>query len=715
MTVFPDFETRSEADLKKVGAWAYSEHPSTEVICACWARDEGAVDAWANPDIYKDTRVERGSIPGVRLVEQDAWEPDGLLYDIARSDMVLGDRVTTYEAFNTAFEYSIWLNVCHKRYGWPMPDARQFRDTQAVACYYALPADLEGLCRVLGLPGKDKEGDRLINRYSKLHNKTAKREIPPEDLRAWLKYCGQDVEQQRRAAYTLGELPEEELEIFLHSFEMGIRGLALDAEGIAVAGEVVDKRAAELEGWFRELTGLNPGQVQAIREWANKRLYPPLPDLQAGTLEEALDEGRVGDEPLTYIEPQAREALELRQQYARASTRKLDAMLRQRGSDGRAHFQIRYHGAATGRPTASGFQALNLARSWEDVDPEDLVRDISYGSPRWLDLIYGDAMEAVGKASRHWIVPGEGCRILAGDFSQIEAVVNACLAGEEWKVQLFRDKRDPYCAFASRALGHVVLPKGHPDRTAQDALDRQEIGKPGELSLGYQGALGAWRKTEKKAKGYTARKRAAARGREIDDATIIKYVRDWRGLHPNIVEQWAALEDAALEAVQYPGRVTGWRDQELFERVDGWLTMILPDGKRLWYWAPQVRMAWPQWHQPTEREECAALECDCRKRPQVTYQARKEGRWRRVHSYGGKWCENRVQATARQIMAAAELRLRDAGYRIVLDPYDEPVCDMPIGQGSVGELEEIMSVPAGAWCANWPVRAEAWEGYRYKK
>ncbi len=677
MTVVLDFETRSEADLKKVGAWAYSEHPSTEVICACWAQDDGPVMEWSNP------AVDTG-----RVAADNLWDLTQL---VGHED---------FEAHNIGFEYSIWHNVCVPRYGWEAIPHERWRDSMALACYYALPAALENLCRVLGLPGKNPEGSRLITKYSKLNLKTAKREIPPEDLLKFVAYCRQDVELERKVGELLGELPEEELEVFLNDLAVNIRGIALDREGIVSAQMIVNARAEDLVSEFRGLAGINPTQRDEVLKWVAAN-YMALPNLQAITIDELLDEGRIGEDPVAPVPPKVRRVLEVRRQHARASTKKLDAMTRQNGKDGRARFQTRYHGAATGRNTGTGFQPLNLMRNWDNVDPEQLVRDIGLGDPKWLDCLYGDAMEAVGKATRHWIVPAKDHRIIAGDFTSIEAVGNACLAGEKWKIQLFRDHGDPYVSFASQATGRKVLGKKDPNITTQDKEDRQTIGKPGELAFGYQGALGAWFKFDRS-------------GRFSDDE-ILTFVRAWRKLHPAIVQQWADLHDAALEAVTYPGRITGGNDQEWFERVDGWLTMILPDGKRLWYWAPEIRMVWHQRHLSMEDEACVAGECDCRRVPAVTYMSQKEGQWRRVTSYGGKWCENRTQAASRQILKLIELRVRDAGYKQILGVYDEIICEVPNGWGSVAELTELMNEPAGDWCSDWPIRAEVWEGPRLKK
>ena len=408
-TTILDFETRSEADLRQVGAWAYSEHPSTEVICASWVTEEGSIQSWLNP-LFDETG------------DDDRCDQDPLLRD------VWGPYVLV-EAHNVAFEYAIWHNVCVKKYGWPIIPVGQWRDTMAVACYYALPPALGNLLKVLGLPPKDPAGDRLITKYSKLHLKTAEKVIPALDVESYIHYCETDVERERDVANILGDLPEEEEIIFCHDFEIAATGIHLDLAGVAQARQVVKLRAVDLEREFRELTGLKPGQRDKILHWLAERGLS-MENLQADTIAELLEEP--GGQMRFWPRGEVRRALEIRRQHSHASTKKLDAMARQCGTDGWARFQTRYHGAVTGRNTGSGFQPLNLSRGFEGIDPEQLVRDVAVGDPAWLDALYGDAMEAIGKASRHWITASEGCRIISGDFANIEARVLACLAGEEF-------------------------------------------------------------------------------------------------------------------------------------------------------------------------------------------------------------------------------------------------------------------------------------------
>jgi len=669
MTIVLDFETRSEADLTKVGAWSYSEHPSTEIICASWAVDDGKIDHWVNPDI--------GRVPGVR----SKFPIDDWAY------MGYPGQISHIEAHNAAFEVSIWENIGVKRLGWPEIPLDRWRDSMALASYYALPAALDKLCRPLGLPGKDPEGGRLITKYSKLHLPTSKSEIPPEDLAKFVAYCDNDVELERKVGNILGELPEDEEKIWLHDFMVAHRGLRLDRSGIVGARRIVDDRAADLEAEFKELTGLKPGQRDKVLAWLAERGLE-MENLQKDTIDDLLDglDSPKGD---------VRKALSIRRRHARASTKKMDAMLRHCGNDGRARWQTRYHGAATGRNTGSGFQPLNLSRG-EGVDPDQMVRDINVGSAKWLDCLYGDAMEAVGNASRHWITASRGNRIIAGDFASIEAVVLAFVAGEKWKMQAFLDGEPIYELMGDEIHGlppGTVTKKTHP-------FERQD-GKTGELAFGYQGALGAWRNFDDS-------------DRHTDER-VIEICRAWRGKHDATTSLWPAMDDAALDATRYPDQEFEAIEGISFERVDGWLTMVLPDGKRLWYWAPEIRMTMPQWHKIDEREDCASGDCDCSPRPQLTYMSQKEGRWQRTYTYGGKLTENAVQAISRQILKPAELAAEAAGYPVILSVYDEVVCDVPEDFGSAKEFTQIMEYYSGDWYRGWPIRAEVWEGERYRK
>ncbi len=697
-----DFETKSYADLKKVGAWAYSEHPTTDVICVCWGIDDELIQEWW---------------PGIL----GQYTPPVLLHAIQNGH--------TVEAHHVAFERSIWMNVLVPKYGWLLPADDQWRDLMAVACYLSLPPALDKLSRVLGYGPKNKFHQQFITKYSKLHLKTAKTVIPEDDFVKIVAECVDDVRREQSIGDELGDLPQRELEVFQLDQKVNMRGIHLDRGGIAAATTVVDQREEELTKEFVKLTGLKPTQRDKIMVWCAReqpsdfltgRQSVKLENLQAGYLEELLEDGNLSSGPV-------RQALDIRLRINKASTKKLDAMSRQSGTDGRARWQTRYHGAVTGRGTGSGFQPLNLSRGFEGMDPKQLARDIMHGDAAWLDMVYGDAMDAVAKAARYWIMAQEGSRLLVGDYSSIEAVILACLAGEQWKIDAFAAGEPIYERMAEIIHGlpvGTVTKKTHP-------LERQD-GKTGELAGGYQGWLGGWLKFDNS-------------GRHTDEE-IKGFMRTWREKHPAIVAFWKALEEAAINAIRNRKRVQLCYSPIAFEMQDEWLTMILPNGKRLWYRDPQIRATMPPWHQPAEKMDCAAGTCDCELRPQVTYMAQKTGQWQRVHSYGGKWAENATQATSREILVAAMKRiaakydppLLASGYlkpgesSIILSVYDEIVCELPYkdgytevvdghiygegldNDGSIEEFEEIMrEVPD--WAAGWPINVSAWQGVRYRK
>jgi DNA polymerase len=201
--------------------------------------------------------------------------------------------------------------------------------------------------------------------------------------------------------------------------------------------------------------------------------------------------------------------------------------------------------------------------------------------------------------------------------------------------------------------------------------------------------------------------------RRHTDKRIIEICRAWRSEHPAIVDLWAGLQAAAIKAT----RTTGSHAYRAiaFEMVDEWLTMVLPGGKRLWYWQPQIAAKRPRWCKPEENAACDKGTCNHEPVPTLRYMAQKEGQWKHVHTYGGKLAENACQAVSREILVPAMLRLEEAGYPPILSVYDEVVAEVPDGHGSLAEFEALMSAPLPSWAEGWPVGVDAWEGQRYKK
>ena len=615
------------------------------------------------------------------------------------------------EAHGMAFERSIWENICVPDFGWLLPEPKQWRDTMAVACYYALPPALDKLSRVLGFEGKNPEGTRLISRYSKLHLKTAKDDIPPEDFDKFVQYCNDDVDQEAKVSDFLGDLPEQELEVFFLDQEINRRGLYLDVDSINDAMDIVTKRSKKLAQDFYDITGVWPSQNDKARIWFQEEGYP-MENLQADYIEEVME----GKHDFT-IQGPARTALDLRKQYNRASTKKLNAMVRNRAKDGRARFQTRYHGAFTGRWTGLGIQPLNLMHSFEEVPAQRLVDDLKHRDDHWLDVMYGDAMEAVGRATRHHIRAEKGKKLIAGDFTSIEAIALSCLSYEKWKIDAFH-RGDPIyelmgCKIHKLGDKAVAFAKENKAAFKKKYPDERFDGKTGELAFGFQGALGAWRQFDPE------------KSSKHSDERVKEICYDWRNEHPATVAWWRALERAAIKAVKRNELVEVWTEYMpddhtvlAFEPVDEWLSMLLPNGKRIWYWQPEIRLTMPPWHKPDSDEEqyedCRLGACDCEPRHQLTYMAWKEGQWKRVYTYGGKFAENATQSVSREILVPAMLRIQEAGYDIILDVYDEIVAEVLLSFGSKEEFRDLMVIKED-WFDWWPISVDVWEGDRYKK
>jgi DNA polymerase len=714
-----DFETKSAADLRRVGAWVYSLHPTTEIICAAYGIGNEPIQTWW---------------PG-------KYETNSMPNDLSRA-IAAG---TPVEAHNVSFEKSIWYNLLKPTYGWGLPSPEQWRDTQAVAAYLSLPPSLEKLLNACGFEGKNADGARLITKYSKLHNKTAKHHIPDhewvawkgmtkterdanpgakeaggyycEDFKKFVQYCVDDVICEQAVSDFMGDLPASELAVFHMDQDINLRGVYLDEKSIRDAICVVEEKAHTLSKEFEDITGHPPSKVAKVMEWFEDR-GRELDNLQKDYLEEVLKGdhgGWINDDS----NKEVKRAIELRLSYAKAATKKLTTMLAQRDHEGRARFQSKYHGASTGRWTGQGIQLLNLSKGIEGEPPERLVKAISHRSPKFLDAVYGDAMDAVGKASRHHIKAADGHRIIAGDFVSIEAVLLSCLAGEEWKINAFRTGEPLYelmgCKIHKLPQEAVDLARRDKGAFKKKYPAERFDGKTGELAFGYQGGLGAWRNFD------SSDTHTDDRVNEIKDV--------WRSDHLATVEFWSDLQWAAHEAVAYPG------EEFLVGAIslcmeDQWLWMRLPNGKKIWYFQPLLQKKWPVWHTPhlydpkdestwEKHEDCYRGLCDCTKVNTLTYMSQKEGQWKRVSTYGGKLAENATQATSREVLIPAMFRLQKAGYPIILTVYDEIVCEVPDGFGSVEELSEIMASSPGSWATYrgepWPISVDAWEGDRYRK
>lgn len=580
-----DFETRSEVDIKKEGAYRYFEHPSTVPLMASYVLNGGPVKRWR---------------PGEPC-------PAEIVEHVEAGGMI--------SAHNAGFERGLWQKILTPKYGWPAVKLRQFRCTAATAAALSLPRDLDGLGAVLNLTvQKDKAGKALIDRFSKprraLKADLSRYEggpIPvlwhepddfPEEFERFHDYCDLDVLTEAAADRRMMPLRRECQEAYWRSEEINDRGLRIDVESAKAALVLVDRAKLLLDRRMRRVTD---GAVEAcsqvgkLKEWCSEQMGQPELDFFDDAPPEDTAEGATFDKlgkadiddllERDDLPAKVRQALELRQDYAKASTAKIKAFLARAGQDGRVRGAFLFRAAGTGRYSSTGAQVHNLPRPrkvFDDahLDQRGLFEAIRHASPEWLETLYGEelgkTLPLLSDSIRGFIWAGPGMELLAADYSGIEGAIQAWFAGEDWKVKaLFDLILDPSLPDMYRRAAAGIYNTTTDLLTKKDK--RRQVGKVSELSLGYQGGVGAFRSMARnyalklgpifgpawEAADPERRERAAKRYEECLErgelltkqltreewigAELVKI--GWRATHPAIVAAWKTLEEAAREAV----------------------------------------------------------------------------------------------------------------------------------------------------------------------
>lgn len=732
----------SKKGLPAVGSAVYTQHASIEVLSMQYD--------------LKDGRGARFWRPGMPL-------PADLLAHLATFDPSAPpsySQAGLIEAHNSMFELRVAVEALHKKYGWPLIHLGQLRCSMAKCRAHALPGSLADVGKVLGIKHqKDARGTALIKRFTHPRDPTKgdpRHRIDPftdaqgPDLYAYNK---RDIEAEAEVSGLVPDLYPPALRYWLSDQAINYRGVGVDLDSvracIAVLQQALVKYDHEL--WLltdRQVAGAS--KVAQLKEWLESQgvymdsldsdaVDQALADIYAKIDESGNDFGTIKDWEA------AVRALEIRQLVGSASVKKIYSMSRMATRDQRLCDLFIFHGGRTGRDAHADVQPGNLPKAgprvrWCDDaacnrpyalassccpwcgasaafsdpfrhDPEaawtwhavpHALEIMACRSLETVEWFFGDALLAISGCVRGMFVAAEGKELICSDYSSIEAVVTAALAGEQWRLDAFVRRDDIYLTSAAKITGKSL--EWYMANGGKKHPDRQKIGKPAELGLGFGGWIGAWRQFDS--------------SDTFSDEQVKRNIVAWREASPAIVEMWGGqcrgkpwapdryelfgLEGCAIAAIQNPGQAFSYRGIA-YQVKDDALYCRLLSGRLLTYHKPRLG--------PGRWENTFG----------ITFEGwntnpKKGGRgWIRMATYGGSLAENVIQATAFDVMAHAVPRLEAAGYPIVLRVHDELAAEVPSGTGSVEEFEQIMA-DLPDWCKGWPIRAAGgWRGQRYRK
>ena len=657
-TLSIDLETFSDVDLKKCGVYKYAESPNFEILLFGVSVDGGEV----------------------------------IVYDLASSDTVpeeiikaLSDDGVTKWAYNASFEricLSVWLRRNYpqhfRSYSIDEDTVGSYLDPSSWKCslvwgaYMGLPLSLEGIGAVLKLDSQKMSEGKALIRYFCVPCKPTKanggrtRNLPKHDPVKWstfVAYNKRDVETEMAIQQKLSKFPVPDFlwdEYHLDQ-EINDRGIQLDMAVVEQAIAIDERSREELSAKMQQLTSLeNPNSVQQMKDWLTKH----------GLEVDSLDKKAV-KELLKTAPPELAEVLELRQQLAKSSVKKYQAMQNAVCADGRARGMFQFYGAnRSGRWAGRLIQLQNLPQNHMAhlEDARSLVRSGDYAM---LSMMYDSVPEVLSELIRTAFVPKEGYKFIVSDFAAIEARVLSFLANETWRLKVFTDNGDIYCASAS-AMFHVPV-----EKHGQNAHLRQK-GKIAELALGYGGSVGAL-----KAMGALEMGLAEEELQPLVDA--------WRTSNPNIVQFWWDVDNAVKTTVRqrFDTETHGIK----FRYRSGMLFIVLPSGRQLCYVKP--KMGINQFGGDS-----------------VTYEGvGSTKKWERIESYGPKFVENIVQAVSRDILMYA---MRTLSHCFICGHvHDELIIECSMGVSLDAVCEQMGRTPP--WISGLNLRADGYETMFYKK
>lgn len=659
--------------------------------------------SWINPqkrllfidiETYSETDLKECGV--YRYCEDPAFEVDLLGYAYGEEkvkvlDLLQGEQIpeellkdlTDPDVIKIAHNANFERTCLTKWLDTDMNPA-QWYCTAVRAATLGLPRSLEGVGEALGLAEDEKKmavGKRLIQYFAKpcaptKTNGGRRRNLPhhePEKWKIYKDYNGRDVETERTIFYKMQAFPEvseEEHRLWELDQRMNAAGVEIDVDLVQAIIGYSEQHSVELQEEAKQISRLeNPSSIKQAMLWLR----------QNGVPVQSFNKDTVADLFKTVTDPAVLRFLQIRQELGKTSVTKYDAMSRARCEDNKVRGMLQFYGAnRTGRWAGRIVQLQNLPQN--KLNDLDLARTIVKNKDfELLELLYDSTMDVFSQLIRTAFIAGDGKLFAVADYSAIEARVIAWLAGEEWRLDAFKHGQDIYCASASQMFGVPVNKNGINGHL-------RKKGKVAELACGYQGGIGAM-------------KRMGGEDMGLTDEEMQEIVDNWRAKSPKIVELWATAERCAKEAIQHPGTVQRFSRGLAFKMIGPHLFARLPSGRLLCY--NNARIAKGQL------------------RAEIKYMGQNQTtqKWEEVNTYGGKLVENLTQATARDCLGCAMMKLAERGLMPSFHIHDEVV--IPISAENAEEtlktIEDIMVLDGVAWKEGLPLTADGYLTYYYKK
>lgn len=653
-----DLETFSSVPIAKAGAQKYIASPDFEILLFAYSLN--------------------GAPPVCCDIAQGEHLPDWVLD-------ALCDPQCLKHAYNAAFEWG-----CLSKFMGRQLPPEQWRCTMFHGLYAGYPAGLDAAGRALGLPEDKRKlstGKALIRYFCvpctpTKSNGGRRRNLPNHDPARWelfKEYNAQDVttEMEIERRLSLITVPDWLQRQWETDLLINARGVAVDMEMVNGALEIGATVRERLTQEAVRISGLsNPNSVQQLSAWLEQETGEEVTDLRKDTVAKMIAQAPDN--------PEVQRMLEIRQELGKTSTKKYDAIEQAVCPDGRVRGLLQFYGAnRTGRWAGRLVQVQNLPRTY--TQPLELARNLV--KLRKLDnlrLVYGSVPDTLSQLIRTAFVASDGNVLFDADFSAIEARVISWLAGEQWRLDVFKTHGKIYEASASQMFGVPIerIKKGNPEYALR------QKGKVAELALGYQGGAGA-----------LINMGALDMGIPEDDLPDI--VQRWRDTNKRICDLWYKMNSAAVEAISTGcsvgvGRLLVSCEYDAVHEVE-YLTVLLPSGRKLYYNSPQIGEN--KWGGPS-----------------ISYMGMDQTtkKWKRIETYGGKLVENCVQAVARDCLAQAIENLEKEGLPVVFHIHDEVVIDCRADTATLDDVVNIMSRPI-PWAPGLPLNADGWVGGFFKK